>query len=85
MNQALKELARCDDMSSVESGLRLLCANIGPVAKLDVLPLVGAGRRQAICLLRLESSAQEQDLMAKLGAFRFGQDLCVIVDMKAPD
>ncbi len=85
MHPALKDLSRCDDIGSVESALRTLCSEFGPMSKLDVLPLVGAGKRQAVCLLRLNSSAKEQDLMTKFGAFRFGQDLCVVVDMHVAD
>ena len=85
MNQALKDLSRCDDIGSLESALRALCSGFGPLSRLDVLPMVGAGKRQAVCLLRLNSSEQEQDLMTRLGAIRFGEDLCVVVDMRMPD
>jgi hypothetical protein len=85
MNKELKDLSRCDDIGSLESALRTLCSGFGPVSKLDVLPMVGAGKRQAVCLLRLNSSDQEQDLMTKLGAVRFGEDLCVVVDLRTPD
>ena len=85
MNQALKELSHCDDIGSLESALRVLCSGFGPVSRLDVLPLVGAGKRQAICLLRLDSPAREQDLMTKLGASRFRENVCVVVDLGMPD
>ena len=85
MNQALKELSHCDDIGSLESALRVLCSGFGPVSRLDVLPLVGGGKRQAICLLRLDSPAREQDLMTKLGASRFGENVCVVVDLGMPD
>ena len=45
--------------------------------------MVDAGKRQAVCLLRLNSSEQEQNLMTQLGAVRFGEDLCVIVDLRS--
>jgi hypothetical protein len=85
MNQALKDLSHCDDIGSVESALRALCSGFGPLSRLDVLPMVGAGKRQAVCLLRLNSSEQELDLMTKLGAVRFGEDLCVVVDLRMSD
>ena len=85
MNQALKDLSHCGDVGSLESALRTLCSGFGAVSHLDVLSMVGAGKRQAVCLLRVNSSEQEQDLMAKLGAVRFGEDLCVVVDMRMPD
>ena len=37
----------------------------------------------ALCLLRLESPAQESELMTSLGASRFGDDVLVIVDLPA--
>lgn len=85
MNQALKDLSRCDDIGSVESALRSLCSGFGPLSRLDVLPMVGAGKRQAVCLLRLNSSEQEQDLITRLGAVRFGEDMCVVVDLRIAD
>ena len=85
MNQVLKDLSHCDDIGSLESALRVLCSGFGPVSRLDVLPLVGAGKRQAICLLRLDSPAREQDLMTKLGASRFRENVCVVVDLGMPD
>ena len=85
MNQALKDLSHCDDIGSLESALRVLCSGFGPVSRLDVLPLVGAGKRQAICLLRLDSPARQQDLMTKLGASRFRDDVCVVVELGMPD
>ncbi len=85
MNQALKDLSHCDDFGSLESALRGLCSGFGPVSRLDILPMVDSGKRKAVCLLRLNSSEQELDLMTRLGAVRFGEDLCVVVDMRMPD
>jgi hypothetical protein len=90
MNNALKELAQCGDVGSLESTLRTLCSEFGSLSRLDILTMTGggkpgAGKRQAVCLLRLDSSEQEQDLMTKLGAGRFGEDLCVVVDLRMPD
>jgi len=85
MNQALKDLSSCGDFGSVESGLRALCSGFGPVSRLDVLPMVDAGKRKAVCLLRVNSSEQEQNLVTQLGAVRFGEDLCVIVDLRMSD
>ena len=84
-NKALKDLAHCDDVGSLASALRVLCSECGSVSRLDILTMVDAGKRQAVCLLRLKSSEQERDLMTKFGASRFGEDLCVVVDMKMPD
>lgn len=85
MNQALKDLSRCDDIGSLESALRTRCLGFGPLSRLEVLPMVGAGKRQVVCLLRLNSSEQAQDLITKLGAVRFGEDMCVVVDLGMSD
>ncbi len=85
MNKALRELSRCEDIGGLESALRTMCTGFGPVSRLDVLPLVGAGKRQAVCLLRLNSTTREQDLVKELGAIRFGEDWCVVVDLSMPD
>jgi hypothetical protein len=85
MNSALKDLAQCGDVGSLASALRGLCSEFGSVSRLDILTMIDAGKRQAVCLLRLDSSEQEQDLMTKFGASRFGEDLCVVVDMRMPD
>ncbi len=85
MNQALKDLSSCGDFGSLESGLRALCSGFGPVSRMDVLPMVDAGKRKVVCLLRLNSPEQEQNLMTQLGAVRFGEDLCVVVDLRSSD
>ncbi len=85
MNQALQELSHCGDVRSLESALRAFCSGFGSVSHLDVLSMVGAEKRQAVCLLRLNSPEQERALMARLGAIRFGDDLCVVVEMRLPD
>jgi len=85
MNNAMKDLVHCGDVGSLESALRTLCAEFGSVSQLDILTMIDAGKRQAVCLLRLDSSEQEQNLMTKLGAGRFGEDLCVVVNLGMPD
>jgi len=85
MNSALKDLTQCSDVGSLQSALRTLCAEFGSVTQLDILTMIEAGKRQAVCLLRLDSSEHEQEVMAKLGAGRFGEDLCVVVDLRMPE
>lgn len=85
MNNALKDLAQCGDVLSLESALRALCSEFGSVSRLDILTMTDSGKRQAVCLLRMDSSEQEQGLMTKLGAGRFGEDLYVVVDLRMPD
>lgn len=84
-NSALKDLTQCGDVGSLASALRTLCSECGSVSRLDIVTMIDAGKRQAVCLLRLDSSEQERDLITKLGASRFGEDLCVVVDMRMPD
>jgi hypothetical protein len=85
MNNALKDLEQCGDVMSLESALRTLCSEFGAVSRLDILTMTDSGKRHAVCLLRLDSSEQEQNLMTKLGAGRFGEDLYVVVDLRMPD
>ena len=84
MNSALRDLTQCGDVGSLQSALRSLCSEFGSLSRLDILTMSEAGKRQAVCLLRLDSAEQEKNLMTKLGAGRFGEDLCVVVDLKMP-
>lgn len=77
----LKALAQCSDVTSLQSAVRHLCAAFGRVTQINVLTIAEAKRRRALCLLRLESAAQEQRLMATLSASRFGEDVLIVVDL----
>ena len=77
----LKSLTECRDVASLSSAVRELCAEFGKVTHIDVLTIAEAKRRRALCLLRLESMAQEQQLMATLRASRFGDDILLVVDL----
>ena len=79
--ERLRSLAACGDADSLRTGVRALCAEFGSVANVDVFTMTEAQKRRALCFLRLESAAEEQVLMASLGASRFGEDLLVIVDL----
>jgi hypothetical protein len=82
----LESLAGCRDAASLRSAITDLCAQFGKVTRIDVLTLAVEEKRQAVCLLRLESDAQERQLMSSLGISRFGDDVLVIVDLPArPD
>ncbi|MDP2238719.1 MAG: hypothetical protein Q8K18_00980 [Burkholderiales bacterium] len=85
MNNALRKLEQCGDVGSLGSAVRTLCSEFGSVSRLDILTMSDSGKRHAVCLLRLASSEQEQDLMTKLGTGRFGEDLFFVVDLKTPD
>jgi hypothetical protein len=80
----LKSLAGCGDLASLRSAVQELCTEFGKVTRIDVLTLAESERRRALCFLRLESKAQEQQLITTLGASRFGDEVLVIVDL-SPD
>lgn len=77
----LKSLTGCSNVASLRSALQELCTEFGKLTRLDVLTLAEAERRRALCLLRLESTAQEQQLMMTLSASRFGDDVLIVVDL----
>ena len=79
--ERLQSLASCGDTANLRSAVSALCAEFGKVTKLDVFTMTEAEKRRALCFLRLESAAQERQLMADLGASRFGDDLLVIVEL----
>jgi hypothetical protein len=79
--ERLRSLASCGDTASLRAAVSEVCAEFGKVTKIDVFTMTEAEKRRALCFLRLESAAQEQRLMADLGAARFGEDLLVIVDL----
>ena len=77
----LRPLAGCRDVDSLKIAVREMCAEFGRVTRIDILTMVEAEKRQAVCFLRLESEAQESRLMASLGLGRFGKDVLVVVDL----
>ena len=79
--ERLRSLAACGDVDSLRSAVRALCTEFGEVTRMDVFTMTEAEKRRALCFLRLESAAQEQQLMADLGASRFGDDLLMIVEL----
>jgi hypothetical protein len=79
--ERLRSLACCADTASLRSAMSALCAEFGKVVRIDILTMTEAEKRKALCLLRLESATQEQELIARLGASRFGDDVLVIVDL----
>ncbi|HSU76390.1 MAG TPA: hypothetical protein VLI89_04935 [Burkholderiales bacterium] len=79
--ERLESLGSCGDMASLPSAVSALCGEFGRVTRLDVFTMTERQKRRALCFLRLESPAQEQQLMADLGASRFGDDLLMIVEL----
>jgi len=80
--EQLKSLSGCGDTASLRTAIRELCAEFGKVTHIDVLTIAEDRRRRALCLLRLESAAQEQQLMTSLSASRFGEDVLIVVDFQ---
>ncbi len=78
--ERLKPLAGCHDAASLKSAVQTLCAEFGTLTRIDVMTIAQAERRRALCLLRLESAAHEQQLIISLGASRFGDDILMVVD-----
>ncbi|MEX2241780.1 MAG: hypothetical protein WD775_13930 [Burkholderiales bacterium] len=77
-----ESLAACGDAASVRTAVSALCAEFGKLTRIDILTMAEAEKRRALCFLRLESAAQERELMTTLGVPRFGDDLLVVVDLQ---
>lgn len=84
MTNTFTHLQNFTDISTLRPALHSLCSRFGSVARLDILAARQAGRRQALCFLRMGSVEQESHLMNELGVGRFGGDLVVIVDLHTP-
>jgi hypothetical protein len=83
VRERFKALECCGDPDSLRSAVGTLCSEFGKVTKIDVFTMTEADKRRALCFLRLESAAQEKELMAGLGVARFGNDVLVIVELPA--
>jgi len=81
MQHQLESLASCGDAASLRCAISKLCAEFGKVTRVDILTMSEADTRRALCFLRLESDAQERQLMTSLGVSRFGNDVLLIVDL----
>jgi len=79
--ERLKTLAGCGDAANLRSAVSELCTEFGKVTRIDIFTMAEAEKRRALCFLRLESEAQERQLMTAFGASRLGEDLLVIVDL----
>jgi len=77
----LKALTGCGDTDRLGFAIRELCAEFGKVTSIDILTMSEAEKVRALCFLRLESEAQETQLMASLGVGRFGNEVLVVVDL----
>ena len=77
----LKALTGCGNTDRLKSAVHELCAEFGKVTNIEILTMTEDEKRRALCFLRLESEAQEMQLMASLGVGRFGNDVLVVVDL----
>lgn len=72
------------DTLGLRDELTALCRPYGQLLRLDILPAGGSGRQQVLCVLRMQTLAQDQRLMQALGIGRFGGDLVLVIDLSVP-
>ncbi|MDB5744106.1 MAG: hypothetical protein JWR68_2421 [Polaromonas sp.] len=84
MTIALDNLKNCADTTTLRSRLSSLCSRFGSIARLDILTSRQAGKRQALCFLRMGSAEQEQEVINELGVGRFGGDIVMVIDLQNP-
>ncbi|RZJ26018.1 MAG: hypothetical protein EOO54_04355 [Haliea sp.] len=84
MNQQFEQLKNYADITTLRPALHSLCSRYGSVARLDILAASQAGKRQALCFLRMDSPEEERELMSELGVGRFAGDLVMVVDLHTP-
>lgn len=85
MTKTLELLQNCSDIDHLRPLLHAICLGFGTVARLDILTATQAGKRQALCFMRMGEQQQEEELMRALGAGRFGGDIVLIVELAGPD
>ena len=85
MDTTLEQLNGHSDIGALRPALLSICSRFGSIARLDILAAGQAGKRQALCFLRMDSAEQEQQLISELGVGRFGGDLVVIVDLHSQE
>ena len=81
MTTTLQALSQCADVADLRSAVPQICAQFGPIQRLDILTSVHEKMQQAICFLRLTDRAHEQALMSSLGVGRFGGEIVFVVDL----
>ena len=77
----LLSLGGCADQASLRSAVSELCSEFGKVSRLEIFTLAEAEKRQALCLLRLESPEEQRRMRTVLGAAWFGDDILIVVDL----
>ncbi|MDP3355684.1 MAG: RNA-binding protein [Polaromonas sp.] len=84
MINAFDQLKEFSDIGALKPALHSLLSRYGSVERLDILVSSQAGKRQALCFLRMGSAEQEHQITRELGVGRFAGDLVMIVDLKTP-
>lgn len=79
----LDDLRRCTSISMLRSALYALCSQHGQLRHLDIVAAAQAGRRQALCFLRMQTKAEEQSLVHALGIGRFGGEVVLVVHLSS--
>jgi hypothetical protein len=82
LNSPLDRLQYCVGIEELKEQLHVICAPYGRIQRLDVLRAQRSGKRQAICLWRMESCELEEDVISELGVGRFGGDLVAVVELQ---
>ena len=80
--ERLEALTACAHALGLKPAVREMCAEFGKVTSIDILTIVEEEKPRALCFLRLESEAQESELMRSLGLTRFGSEVLVVVDLQ---
>ncbi|MDP1568081.1 MAG: hypothetical protein Q8L91_17735 [Polaromonas sp.] len=84
MNTSIQQLENFPDIGTLKPAIHSLCSRYGSVARLDILAASQAGKRQALCFVRMDSAEEERQLMSDLGVGRFAGDLVMIVNLLTP-
>lgn len=82
MNNPLDDLKNFADIDALRVALHSLFSRFGSILRLDILPAFQAGKRQALCFLRMDSPEQERQVMNALGVGRFGEEIVVVIDLR---
>ncbi len=81
MENPLDKLKNFSDISALRVAVYSLCSHFGSILRLDILTACQAGKRQALCFLRMDSVEQERHVMNALGVGRFGEDIVLVIDL----
>ena len=81
MHESLKPFAGCSDAASLRCAIQALWTEKGIASRVDIWTLAKSGKRQALCFVRTDPAAHEQQLAGMPGLTRIGNELMFIVDL----